>query len=75
MKIHEQSHSVMLHMNQYERINYDLRSLISSKNHSTGESVRMTNVNYMNFLSTLFTSWITNHKLRIANTRIVIFRF
>jgi len=45
-------------------------SLISSKNRSAGESVRMTNdeYEYTNFFSTLFAnyeSWITHHESRI----------
>jgi len=46
-------------------IRYNSRSLIS-KNCSDGESVQMTNVNYTNFLSTLF-ELHTNHELRITN--------
>jgi len=65
------AHSIMLHINTNGLIRYDSHSLISSKNHSTGESVRMTNVNYTNFLSTLFISWITNHELCITNRKYV----
>jgi len=67
------AHSVALHMNQHEWL--DLRSLISSKNRSAGESARMMNDKCELYEFSLHTTYKlhTNHELCImtANTRIV----